>query len=275
MPALSSTHGLLVRGSVPLAALSLPVALLLSTGLGVAMMAANACRLTTPIQGIVGGGIAVMSVGGLCSSLLGNWIRARRARSRADQISLEVEDEERLETLRRLSASLGVPVPSLRAVVTDQPLAFSLLDGQPSLIVSTWAFDHLEEDEWEALVAHELAHMRQGDRLYRYLGSLFQRVIKGVPWAHQAWHSLDTAMEEAADRAAIEILGSDSALVSARRKFVGGTEAAEPNPPLMSALAPTSFPLQLALACLGGVAALPLLPFVVVPLCLQLCSMFG
>lgn len=266
-------RGVSPEGSMALATLGLPIALLLSSGMGVAMMAYGGCRHTSPTLGIVGGGLAVLSAGGCLTSFLGNWLRARRSRRLADQISIEVDDEERLEPMRRLAAKLNVPVPSLRAVVQETPLAFSLLDRSPSIVVSTWVFDQLTDDEWEALMAHELAHMRQGDRLYRWLGSLLQRILKGAPGTHQAWQRLDSAMEEAADRAAIDLLGTDAALASARRKFLEAGGSAPPDSHLIKALAPSSLRLRLALVGLGCVAALPLLPFLVVPYCVWLCSL--
>lgn len=271
MEATSPRRPLLAEGSAALAALGLPASLLLATGLGAGMMAYAGCQHTSPTLGLAGGGMAMLSAGGLSTSLVGNLLRARRSRRLADQASVPVDDPARLEVIERLAKKLGVPVPSLRAVVLDAPLAFGVLDHPASIVVSTWTFDQLDDAEWEALVAHELAHMRRGDRLYRWLGSLFWRAIKGVPGAHGAWQKLDSAMEEAADRSAFEVLGSDAALRSARRKFTGGPPLAEA-PALAQAFAPAPVPLQLAIAGLGLVAALPFVPFVVVPLCMRLCS---
>ncbi|MNX70499.1 heat shock protein HtpX [compost metagenome] len=272
MEALSPRRPLLADGSVALATLGLPVSLLLATGLGAGLMAYAGCQHTSPTLGFAGGGLAVLSAGGLCASLVGNLLRARRSRKLADRISVEVPDEERLAVIGRLALRLGVPVPTLRAVVLDAPLAFSVLDTPPSIVVSTWTFDHLDDREWEALVAHELAHMRRGDRLYRWFGSLFWRAVQGVPGARGAWQQLDTAMEDAADRAASEVLGNDEALSSARRKFLEAEGANAPADKLIKALEPTPLPLQLAIASLGLVATLPLLPFVIVPLCMRFCG---
>jgi Zn-dependent protease with chaperone function len=269
--AVSPRRVLLAQGSVALAALGLPVSLLLATGLGVGMMAYAGCQHTSPTLGIVGSVVALASAGGLSSSLVGNLLRARRSRRLADKASVEVDDPERLAVIERLAHRLGVSVPSLRAVVLDAPLAFSVLDNPSSIVVSTWTFERLDDREWEALVAHELAHMRRGDRLYRWFGSLFWRAVRGVPGAHGAWQQLDTAMEEEADRSAGELLGTDEALRSARQKFIdAGSQA--PDPALAKALAPPAMPMQLAIAGLGLVAALPLVPFVAVPLCMRLCS---
>ncbi|MBO9541431.1 M48 family metalloprotease [bacterium] len=272
MTVASSRQELTARGGMALAALGLPASLILAAGFGLVLMAVAGCRHMSLELGVTGGSLALLAVGGLASSFLGNLVRARRARNLADQVSIEVEDEERLRVVTRLAARLGVPAPSLRAVVSDAPYAFGVLDRPPCIVVSTWVFDHLTDPEWEALVAHELAHMRREDRLFRWLGSLFWRSLKGMPGAHRTWQQLDTAMEDAADRAAGELLGDEAALASARRKFLAAEGTGTPPAQLLKALAPAPLPVQLALASLGVVATLPLLPLVVVPLCMSFCG---
>jgi beta-lactamase regulating signal transducer with metallopeptidase domain len=213
----------------------------------------------------------MLSLGGLASSMVANLVRSRRSRRLAETASVEVDDEERLQVLDQLAGRFNVPVPGLRAIALDQPVAFGLLGKPPSIVVSTWTFDHLSEAEWKALVAHELAHMRRPDRLYRWIGSWLWRAHRGVPGFLQAWNQLDSTMEEAADRAAIAILGDDGALRSARQKFHAFTGT--PLPPSLNLLTPPTWVRQLAVVGLGLVATLPLLPLVVVPLCLWVCSL--
>lgn len=270
MIALDARQDLTARGAAALALLGLPISLLLTFGIGLAVMAWAGCTHLSASWMVVGASMAVLSGGALLAGMLGNLHRSRHTRRLAEAASLEVEDPERLETLHRLAEKLGAPAPTLRAIAIDAPLAFGVLGRRPALVVSTWVFEQLDPAEWEALLVHELAHMRGDDRLMRWVGSGFFASLKGVPGAKGTWDRLEAAMEDAADRAVVSMFGSDTALRSARAKFlaaqgVGGDHWHQ-------LLSRPTLSYQVALACVGVVAALPLLPFVVVPVCVSLCA---
>jgi|GEM_PF-2436034 len=266
----SISQDLTARGAASLALLGLPLSLLLTFGLGLAAMAWDGCTHLSASWMGVGAGLAVLSAGALIAGMAGNLHRAHRTRKLAETASLEVDDPDRLASLRRLAQSLGAPLPQLRAIPIDTPLAFGILGRRPLLVVSTWVFDQLDEAEWEALVVHELAHMRSNDRVLRWLGSGFFASLKGVPGAQGAWDRLEAAMEDAADHAAIAALGNDRALRSARGKFLGAPGKDDHG--WHEVLARPTLNYQLAMASIGVVMALPLLPFVVVPLCTSFCA---
>lgn len=270
MTAGGARQDLTARGAASLALLGLPISALLSLGIGVGFMALAGCSHLSPSWATVGASLVVVSAGAMISSLAGNLWRARRARCLAEQASIAIDDPERLSILQRLADQLGTPTPELRAIPLDSPLAFGVLGARPSLVVSTWVFEQLTEAEWEALVAHEIAHMRRDDQAMRWLGSGLFEALKGLPGTRGAWDRLETAMEAAADHAVVTTLGSEQALVSARRKFLDAEGKDDGGWHQVIARPTRSY--QLALACLGMVAALPLLPFVVVPLCVSLCG---
>jgi hypothetical protein len=267
---LNARQDLTARGAASLAILGLPLSLLLTFGLGLAVMTWAGCTHLSASWMVVGASMAVLSLGALIAGLVGNVHRTRRARRLAEAASLPIEDPERVELLPRLAQLLGAPVPELRAIPLDTPLAFGVLDRRPTLVVSTWVFDQLDEQEWEALVAHEIAHMRGDDRVMRWVGSGFFESLKGVPGVRGAWDRLEAAMEDAADRAAIRALGSDQALRSARVKFLAAQGTDDRGWHQIVSRPTLSY--QVALASIGVVASLPLLPFVVVPLCVSFCA---
>jgi Zn-dependent protease with chaperone function len=269
-PPLNARQDLTARGAASLAVLGLPVSLLLTLGIGLAVMTWAGCTHLSASWMVIGASMAVLSAGALIAGMAGNVYRTRRAQRLADSASMDVEDPERLAALRQLAAKLGAPVPALRAIPLDTPLAFAVLGKRPMLVVSTWVFDQLDAEEWDALVMHELAHMRGDDRLMRWWGSGFFDALKGVPAARGAWDRLEAAIEDAADHAVVSILGSAHALASARRKFLAAQGSDDQG--WHGVLARPALSYHLALAVLGIVATLPLLPFVVVPLCVSLCA---
>lgn len=269
-PALTARQDLTARGAVSLALLGLPVSLLITLGLGLLIMAWAGCTHLSASWMVVGASMVVLSAGALIGGMVGNRHRAHRARRLAESASLPVEDPERLAEVRDLAERLGAPMPELRAIPIDTPLAFGVLGRRPALVVSTWLFDHLDADEWRALVVHELAHMRGDDRVMRWVGSGFFESLKGVPGAKGAWDRLEAAMEEAADQAVIRLLGRDDALRTARSKFLAAQGTDDQGWHQILARPPLNY--QLAMASIGLVLSLPLLPLVVVPLCVNLCT---
>lgn len=261
---------LTARGAASLALLGLPISLLLTFGLGLGIMAWAGCTHLSASWMVVGASMTVLSLGALTAGIAGNVHRTGRARKLAESASIEVEDPDRLASLARLAPKLGAPVPVLRAIPLDSPLAFGVLGRRPTLVVSTWVFDQLEDPEWEALAAHELAHMRRDDRMMRWMGSGFFESLKGLPGARGAWDRLEAAMEDAADHAVVSTLGSDLALRSARSKFLSAQGSDDHG--WHGILSRPTLSYQMALASIGVVASLPLLPFVVVPLCVSLCT---
>ncbi len=225
------------RSGLALATLGLPLSLVFSIGFGFALMVLAGCEHLAQPFGLVGGSLATVSVGVLVTSLGANAWRSFTSVRQVDKISIEVDDEERLEVIADLAARLNVRVPTLRVVLLDTPLAFSVLGSKGSVVVSTWVFDHLTDSEFEALMAHELAHMRQRDRMVRWMGAWLWKAVRGVPGIKQAWSDLDTAMEDAADEAAIQLLGNGASLESARRKYLSANGDI-PSHPLSKMLKP-------------------------------------
>jgi Zn-dependent protease with chaperone function len=246
------------------------MSLLLAGSLGIGLMTWAGCVHMSPTALPLGVAVFLTAVGALSSSFVAGCRHCQRTRRLVEQASVVVEDDERLETVTRLAGHMGLPAPGLRAIVSDRPLALSLLGRKPIIVVSTWVFDHLSPHEWEAVVAHELAHARRTDRWVRWAGTCIRDALSRLPGCHQAWQRLDSASEAAADTAAAALLGNDAALCSARQKFV--SLAGGPKEGILHQLRPRSNRQRFAVAALGAVAALPLLPLIVVPLCLRLCA---
>lgn len=66
--------------------------------------------------------------------------------------------------LRRLAGTAGVPVPALAVAETDVPNSFAVgAIRDATVVVSTGLLDRLSDDELDAVLAHELAHVRNRD----------------------------------------------------------------------------------------------------------------
>jgi len=82
------------------------------------------------------------------------------------------------EIVGRLSASNGLPKPKVALVNSQVPNAFATGKSPKSSLVAvtTGIMDLLEDDELEAVIGHELTHVRSRDVLVLTLASVFSTV---------------------------------------------------------------------------------------------------
>lgn len=82
------------------------------------------------------------------------------------------------EIVERLSTNNGLPKPKVAMVNSSVPNAFATGKGPKSSLVAvtTGLLDLLEDDELEAVIGHELTHVRSRDVLVLTLASVFSTV---------------------------------------------------------------------------------------------------
>jgi len=103
------------------------------------------------------------------------------------------------ERVARLSQTADLAPPAIRLVHTDTPNSYvASRPGERTLFVTTGLLDSLEDDELDAVLAHELAHLKNGDAfvmtaaaflptvteqfLQRYVRSLRQSMLLNWLW---------------------------------------------------------------------------------------------
>ncbi|NGM70084.1 M48 family metalloprotease [Natronolimnobius sp. AArcel1] len=146
-------------------------------------------------------------------------------------------------TVTRVAAILDVPTPTI--VVSETPVPEALVVGfRPSsirLVLSTGTLATLEQDELEAVVAHELAHVKNRDAMVMTVLSLPTVLASGLVYRWNETSRLDLTIatllaivglagmiitqaiisvcartrELAADRAAANVRGTGAPLASA------------------------------------------------------------
>jgi heat shock protein HtpX len=106
--------------------------------------------------------VGAVAVGFAAQYLLGerSALRAVNARRVRGEEFPELQD-----ALVRLSSTVGVETPDLAVARTDVPNAFAVgrRPGHATVVVTTGLLDLLEPEERDAVLAHELAHVRNRD----------------------------------------------------------------------------------------------------------------
>ena len=203
--------------------------------------AAVVARLTA-----VGGIAVVMLLGGglaVWATVRGARVRIRDLRTRALENStlLEYTRPEVAATVRRLAQQAGVPPPAVHITDSERPESVTFGSGKDAVVlVSAGLVEALPEAELEAVLAHEVAHLANGDS--RVMGAALGPVLAADDWIDddpsrlgdyiRNWlfgllktygqfgvALLSRGRERAADAAATELTGSPAALAAALERL--------------------------------------------------------
>ena len=87
---------------------------------------------------------------GLVRLALMAWVVARKGATASTDLQMLVDG---------LADTVGMFRPRLLLCAYDRPLALTCGPWRPSILLSTWMVDHLDQHELEAVVAHELGHV--------------------------------------------------------------------------------------------------------------------
>ncbi|MGH2697318.1 MAG: M56 family metallopeptidase [Actinomycetota bacterium] len=127
-------------------------------------------------------------------------------------------------TTRRARVTAGEPRWRLAGgepvyvVPVDHPEAYSLGWIRGQTVVSRGLLDALDEDELQAVLLHEEAHLKGRHHLLLVLARAIRRSLSPLPATRAALDLLERAIEESADDYAAGRLGSPAAVASGLSK---------------------------------------------------------
>ncbi len=141
---------------------------------------------------------------------------------RARRVPLLSPDDALRGTLARLSGRLGISPPG--CVVRDEPAPALRCEGfaRPVVVLSRRALDLLDEQEREAALAHELAHLARHDLAIGWVLMLVRTLHLFNPALQLLARSAVHEAEGAADREASRLTGRPVALASGLLKLARG-----------------------------------------------------
>lgn len=190
--------------------------------------------------------------------LLAFWFTAVEVRGRVRSLREEILEDSVpasdahtgvVTTTGRLAHIAGVPEPTVRVTDTDRPESVTVGRGEEAiLLVSTGLLEVLTDPELEAVLAHEVAHLANGDS--RVMGAALAPVLAADEWladepSRMGEHLLNGILsalrvagqfgvavlsrgrEWSADAAAAELTGAPAALAAALRRLDGSREPPE------------------------------------------------
>jgi Zn-dependent protease with chaperone function len=163
--------------------------------------------------------ITSLTIGALLWFSLGvSIIRTLWSQRKVQQIMKLVnpcDEQQALETVKRLACGMGINVPELAVYRSSQPYAATLFWKRPVVLISSWMLETLDEEELEAVLAHEMAHIQRKDNLMVTIGGIMKDILFFLPTMQQTWQNFLVDLETAADDMAVLNTKKPGALASA------------------------------------------------------------
>jgi Zn-dependent protease with chaperone function len=112
----------------------------------------------------------------------------------------------------------GYPRPCVRIAHSNRP--FALLYGirRPTIVLSTWIVGHLDQQELEAVLMHELAHIYRHHYLLNWFALLLRDAFFYLPTSRIAYRQFHYEKELACDDLVVQATRRPLALASALTK---------------------------------------------------------
>jgi Zn-dependent protease with chaperone function len=90
---------------------------------------------------------------------------------------------------------LHVVSPRVQICACDRPVAFTCGIFRPTILLSTWMLSHLDPQELEAVLMHELEHVARHDYLIIFLATVLRDAFFYLPTSWKAYRQLQREKE--------------------------------------------------------------------------------
>jgi heat shock protein HtpX len=148
------------------------------------LLVAGLTALLIVFGAALGGAFLYLFVGlAVLMNVAGYWfsdriaLRASRARPLAEDEAFELH-----RTVRELSSAAGIPMPRLYVTPSEQPNAFATgrNPNHAAVAVTAGLLHHLPQPQVRAVIAHELAHVRNRDILVSSIAAMIAGSIAAI-----------------------------------------------------------------------------------------------
>lgn len=120
--------------------------------------------------------------------------------------------------VKRFTSKHGIASVRLHVVSSPHPLSLTYGLWHPTLVVSTWMAEHLDQEELEAVLTHEIAHIRRADYRRNWIALLLRDAFFYLPSVRSTYHHLQQERELACDDLVTQMTHRPLVLASALTK---------------------------------------------------------
>jgi len=129
-----------------------------------------------------------------------------------------IVDPEFEAQVKHVAKKLHVSRFRVRLVPSSRPLALLYGIREPTILVSTWMREHLDNEELEAVLTHELIHLSRGDYLMNWVAIMLRDAFFYLPTSWRAYDQLSHEKEMACDDLVVNVTRRPLVLASALAK---------------------------------------------------------
>jgi Zn-dependent protease with chaperone function len=169
------------------------------------------------ITTVFGSALLIAIAGGLPLALFLRYISPKIVLAKAPDLAIANGDlAASFETLRE---AMGVPVAKLRLSSAKAPISFAIDADEPMIVISKHLLELLKRDELEAVMSHELAHVRNSDTTLKALVAAYKATLPMDPIIRMVEAAFHREREMAADEMAALTTKKPLSLASALLKI--------------------------------------------------------
>jgi beta-lactamase regulating signal transducer with metallopeptidase domain len=176
------------------------------------------CALDTPAWDAILDLITLLLVGGNIIGALGLGLGRLALMKRVMRQQEVIADPDLQALVDHFAQQRGLPRLCLQLVPSDRPVAVLYGIRRPIILLSTWMVDHLDQQELEAVLMHELVHVRRRDYLLNWVALLLRDAFFYLPTSRIAYRQLHYEKELATDDLVAQSTKRPLALASALTK---------------------------------------------------------
>ncbi len=160
--------------------------------------------------------IYMLLLTGFVSAIIGSLAAPLIFRHAKSKSAMKISKGHAAEFVREESKLLGIKAPGIYLVDSAKPIAFSFSNISPVIFISAGMLDLLERKEAEAVLLHELMHVKSGTSLLKF-SAFFLKLFSPLSMFASFRHELN-GEELKADRFAVLRQGTFRHLSSAKGK---------------------------------------------------------
>jgi Zn-dependent protease with chaperone function len=169
------------------------------------------------ISAVFGSALLIAISGGLPLSIFLRYISPRIILAKARELTEASSDI--TASFDALGKSMGVPAARLRLSGLGAPISFAIDVDEPTVVISERLLHLLKKDELEAVMAHELAHVKNSDTMLKALVTAYKAALPMDPVIRMVEGAFHREREMAADETAALTTYKPLSLASALLKI--------------------------------------------------------
>jgi len=174
-------------------------------------------ELAEGVREVFGDSILIAIVGGIPLTLVLRQAAPKIVLRRMK--NLHEPPAELLQSFETVSSKMGVPSSHLLLANGGAPICFAVDTDVPTVVMSERLLTLLDKDELEAVLAHELAHIRNSDTALKALVTAYRTALPMDPIIRVVENAFHKVRESVADETAAKFTKKPLSLASALLKI--------------------------------------------------------